>query len=258
VDQRLYLDVNRFATRTAWAHFLGAFFARPEALLILVVLFLLALVRARATGLGSTDPDQIAALWWAAIGTGIAFALSVPVVHLVGRIRPFVALPQAKVLVSRSTGFGFPNEHAVIAGAVAAGLWLSRARLAAALATLAALLIAFGVVYAGTAYPGDALAGLLLGAFVCLAFYPLAIGSLRAAVHALARSPLKGLVGGVHHAGAVGAGPAARPAPIGESGAVRILAPGEARGDAGRTLAPGEARAGTAADAGRGAGGTPG
>ena len=45
----------------------------------------------------------------------------------------------------------------MIAGAVAAGLWLSRARLMAALATVFALLIAFAVVYAGIAYPGDAL-----------------------------------------------------------------------------------------------------
>jgi len=151
----------------------------------------------------------------------------VPVVHLVGRARPFAATPQAIVLVSRPSGFSFPNEHAVIAGAVAAGLWLSRARLVAAFATLLALVIAFAVVYAGTAYPGDALGGLLLGVFVCLALYPLAIGSLRDLAHGLVRTPFKFLVGGGHHGGSVGVGPAAHPELVGESGAVRILSPEE-------------------------------
>jgi undecaprenyl-diphosphatase len=227
VDKRLYLDVNRLAIRTTWAHGVLAFFARPYALVILVALVAVALVRARLTGFGGSDIDQIAALVWAAIGTALAFAVSVPVVHLVGRARPFAATPQAIVLVSRPSGFSFPNEHAVIAGAVAAGLWLSRARLVAAFATLLALVIAFAVVYAGTAYPGDALGGLLLGVFVCLALYPLAIGSLRDLAHGLVRTPFKFLVGGGHHGGSVGVGPAAHPELVGESGAVRILSPEE-------------------------------
>ncbi|MGA3354090.1 MAG: phosphatase PAP2 family protein [Acidimicrobiales bacterium] len=223
MDRRIYLDVNRFAARTAWAHSVLAFFARPYALAVLVALVVVALVRARVTGFGGSDIDQIAALVWAGIGTAVAYAVSVPVVHLVGRARPFVVIPQAAVLISRPSGFSFPNEHAVIAGAVAAGLWLSRARLVASVATLLAVVIAFAVVYAGTAYPGDALAGLLLGVFVCLALYPFVIGSLRDLAHGLARSPFKFLVGGGHHGGSVGAGPAARPKLVGESGAVRIL-----------------------------------
>ena len=101
----------------------------------------------------------------------------------------------------------------MIAGAVAAGLWLCRARLIAALATIFALLIAFAVVYAGTAYPGDALAGLLLGAVVSLVLYPFAIVVLRDVLHAVARSPLKFLVGGGHHRRTVGFGPARSPSP---------------------------------------------
>jgi membrane-associated phospholipid phosphatase len=223
VDRRLYLDVNRFAARTAWAHGVLAFFARPSALVILAVLLLLALARARMVGFGGTDPDQMAALVSAAIGAALAYAVSLPVVHLVGRVRPFVAMPQARLLIAGPGGFSFPNEHAVIAGGIATGLWLSRARVMAALATLCALLVAFAVVYAGTAYPGDAVGGLLLGTFVSLVFYAFAIGSLRDLTHGLARSPLKFLVGGTHHRRPVGPGPAARPELVGESGAVRIL-----------------------------------
>jgi membrane-associated phospholipid phosphatase len=227
VDKRLFLDVNRFATRTAWAHSVLAFFARPLALAIFGVLLLVALVRARAVGLGGSDLDQLAALVWAVIGTVLAFAVSLPIVHLVGRARPFVTMPQARVLVARPSDFSFPDQHAVIAGAVAAGLWLSRTYLIAAIATLFAAIVAFAVVYAGTAYPGDALAGILVGALVSLVLYPFAIALLRTIVHAAARSPLKLVVGGGHRGRPAGPGPAAHPEPVGESGAVRILPPGE-------------------------------
>jgi membrane-associated phospholipid phosphatase len=223
VDRRFYLDVNRFAMRTAWAHSVLVFFARPWALVVLAGLLVLALSRARVAGFGGSDIDQLAALVWVGVGAAVAYGISVPIVHLVGRARPFAATPQAIVLMGRPAGFSFPNEHAVIAGAVAAGLWLARAWLVACVATLVALLIAFATVYAGVAYPGDAGGGLLLGILVSLAFYPLVIGSLRDLAHGVARSPLKILVGGGHHGGSLRPGPAAHPELVGESGAVRIL-----------------------------------
>lgn len=227
VDKRLYLDVNRLATRTSWAHGLSAFLARPSGLLILVVLLLLTLVRAFSARLGGNDTDQMAAVTWTAIAAGVAYGISVPISHLVGRMPPFVASPQAVVLISRPGGFSFPNGQAVLAGAVATGLWLSRARVTAALATVGALLISFAEVYSGTAYPGDVVAGLLLGSFVTLAVYPIAIGPLRELARSAARSPHKSLGSARHHSRPVGSGPAARPEPVGESGTVRILPPGE-------------------------------
>ena len=228
MDRRWYLDVNRFATRTVWAHGVIAFCARPSALVILAVLLLVSLAFARVGGFGGSDLDKLAGLVWAAIGAVLAYGVSLPVVHLVGRARPFAVMSQAAVLVTRPAGFSFPNEHTVIAGALAAGLWLSRARLMAAAATLVALVIALAAVYTGTAYPGDAAAGLLLGTLVSVVAYPIAIGSLRTLVHAVARSPLKFLVGGGLHGRPAGPGPAARPEMVGESGAVRILPPEEA------------------------------
>lgn len=227
MDRRVYLDVNRLAARTVWAHGVLTFLARPYALVILGVILLVVLARARLGSFGGSDIDQIAAVVWVAIGTALAYAVSLPIVHLVARRRPFVAIPHALVLFARPTGFSFPNEHAVIAGAIAAGLWLSRARILAATATLLAIVIGFAVVYAGTAYPGDALAGLLLGALVSLALYPFAIGSLRDLSHGVARSPVKFLVGGNRRGSSIGPGPAARPEVVGESGAVRILSPDE-------------------------------
>jgi membrane-associated phospholipid phosphatase len=226
-----------------------SFFARPLALVILAVLLLVALVRARVTGFGGTDLDRIADLAWAVIGAALAYVVSLPVVHLVARARPFLVLPKAAVLVTRPAGFSFPNEHTVIAGALATGIWLGRSRVLAVLATLVALIIALAVVYSGVAYPGDAAAGLLMGMLVTLGLYPIAIGSLRELVHLVARSSLKSIVGGGRRR-PVGPGPAARPEQVGDSGAVRVLAPEEVRAvralPSGRTrttrvLPPGEA-----------------
>lgn len=222
MDRRLFLDINHFAMRTAWAHGVMSFFARPYALCVLAALLLLALLRARLSGFGGSDIDQLAALCWAPVGTVLAYAIALPVVHLVGRQRPFTAVPKVLLLVGRPAGFSFPNEHAVVAAAIATGLWLGRARIAAALATVIALLIAFAAIYAGVAYPSDALVGLLIGTFVSVALYPAAIGSFRDLAHRTARSPVKLLVGGGHRA-SIGPGPAARPEAVGESGAVRIL-----------------------------------
>ena len=158
----------------------------------------------------------------------LAYLVSLPVVHLVARARPFVVTPQAVVLVTKPAGFSFPNEHTVIAGALATGIWLGRSRLLAAVATLVALVLALAVVYTGVAYPGDAAAGLLIGTLVTVALYPIAGGSLRELVHLVARSPLKFLVGSGSRK-AFGPGPAARPEQVGDSGTVRLLAPDEVR-----------------------------
>jgi membrane-associated phospholipid phosphatase len=79
--------------------------------------------------------------------------------------RPYTAHPGILVLAHRSTDFSFPSDHAVMAGAVAAGLWLVSRRLGL-IATLAALVMAFARVYIAAHYPQDVVAGLLLGAAV--------------------------------------------------------------------------------------------
>ena len=261
MDQRLFLDVNRFAARTAWAHSVAAFLARPWALAVFALLVLVAMLRARAAGLGGSDLDQIAALIWVAVGAGLALAVSLPIVHLVARERPFVAMPSVVVLVPRPTGFSFPNEHAVIAGAVAAGLWLSRSYLIAALATLYAALVSFAVVYTGTAYPGDALAGLLLGAVITLGLYPFAIVFSREMVHAVGKIasevPRRRRPSRAHRGSRAGGPPGAgrrercRSYPLGERSQVRE----GGRCPAGRSGAGRSGRAGGAGKRGSGGAG---
>src|SRR5206468_11785663 len=71
------------------------------------------------------------------------------------------------VLATRSSDFSFPSDHAVMAGAAAAALWLV-SRALGALATVAALVMAFARVYIAAHYPWDVAAGLVVGALVAL------------------------------------------------------------------------------------------
>jgi undecaprenyl-diphosphatase len=65
-------------------------------------------------------------------------------------------------LVQRGSDPSLPSDYAVLAGAVASGLWLVSGRLGA-VAAVAAAVMAFAGVYIGALYTHDALAGLAVG-----------------------------------------------------------------------------------------------
>ncbi len=75
--------------------------------------------------------------------------------------------------------WSFPSNHAAIAGAAAAAICWSGARLPAAAAVLAALCAAALRVVVGLHFPHDVLAGLLLGATVAAATTPLIARAVR-------------------------------------------------------------------------------
>ena len=108
---------------------------------------------------------MLAAAVWTGTATLLAVAVNQPIARAVGEARPYAAHPSALLLVSPTTDFSFPSDHAVMAGAVAAGLLIAWRRLGVAVA-IAALVMACARVYVGAHYPGDVLAGLLLGALV--------------------------------------------------------------------------------------------
>ena len=70
---------------------------------------------------------------------------------MVAEARPYAVLPHILVLAHCSTDPSFPSDHAVLAGAVAAGLWLVNRRLGN-VAVLAAAAMAFARVYIGAHY----------------------------------------------------------------------------------------------------------
>lgn len=161
LDDRVLLAVNSFARHTAWLHAPMKAWA-SYGVVAFAVLLLAGLVVAR-----SRDDRVLAAAGWAPVGMLIAVALNQPLGHLVGERRPYDVHHDLLVLASRSTDASFPSDHAVMAGAVTAGLFLVSRRLGLVSAVLA-LLLAFARVYIAAHYPWDVIGGLAFGAAVSL------------------------------------------------------------------------------------------
>jgi len=161
LDDQLLFAINAFARHTAWLH--APFLAFAKYGPVLFGLLLLA-------GVLISRNDQarvLAAAGWACIATLVAVGLNQPVGHIFAEVRPYATHPQILRLADVTTDFSFPSDHAVMAGAVAAGLLLVNRRLGL-LAVFAGALMAFTRVYIGAHYPWDVLGGLALGVAVVL------------------------------------------------------------------------------------------
>lgn len=157
----LYIRINDFARETGWLHAPATAYAKYG--LVIFAALLLAgwwMARSRPAGV-------MAAALLAPVSTLLAVAVNQPIIRHVAESRPYVVHPSALVLVSKTADPSFPSDHAAMAGAVAAGLFLVSWRLGLA-ATVCALTMAFVRVYVGVHYPQDVLAGLGVGAAVAL------------------------------------------------------------------------------------------
>src|SRR5689334_16944886 len=161
LDDRLLLDANAAARATGWLHPVVVGYATFG-----VVLFALLLIAGLALARGG-PARRLAAAGWACCATLLAVALNQPAGRAVGEARPYDTHPHLLVLASRTTDFSFPSDHAVMAGAVAAGLLLVSRRLGL-VAAVAAVLMACSRVYIAAHYPWDVVAGLALGAAVAV------------------------------------------------------------------------------------------
>lgn len=166
IDDRLFFAVNHFAADSGWLQQPVLFFAKYGVALFAVLLGL-TLVRNRRA-----DSRALAVTGWTAIATLCALGINQPIGNLIGEARPYTTHPHIFLLAQRSADFSFPSDHAVMAGAVTAGLLLAW-RSVGLVAVAAAALMAFARVYIGAHYPWDVLAGLGVGALVTLAGWAL-------------------------------------------------------------------------------------
>jgi membrane-associated phospholipid phosphatase len=182
LDDRLLTDVNGFARSTPWLHGVVLGYA-TYGVVLFAVLLLVGVLRSR-----TRDNRTLAAAGWACLATLIAVGINQPVGSFIDEARPYTTHPQLLVLASRTSDFSFPSDHAVMAGAAAAGLWLVSRRLCA-VATIAAVVMASARVYIAAHYPWDVVGGLLLGAAVSLLGWAVLARLLTAITGRLRRAP---------------------------------------------------------------------
>lgn len=188
MDTHLFRTINELQTDTTWLNGIGLFYAKTGGALLLAVLLLAGVVVARRN-----DLEHIARAGWAGLATFVAVGLNQPIVHAVDRARPYAKLSHVHLLGTPSTDPSFPSDHATLAGAALAGLFLVDRRLGWA-ATAAGLLLCADRVYIGAHYPSDVVAGLVLGAAVALIGWLVLRRPLVAVVSRLAATRLRPLL----------------------------------------------------------------
>ena len=179
--------VNDFARATPWLHTSMVDYAKYGVALF-AALLLVNWWLARAHGAAS-----VATSLWAPVGALVALGLNQPVGNLFHEPRPYAVLPHVFLLVDRTSDFSFPSDHAVMAGAVTAGILTTDRRLGL-LTAAAAVLMAFARVYVGAHFPLDVGAGLVFGAMVSVVIGLLVRPLLTGLVEGLGRTRLSPLV----------------------------------------------------------------
>lgn len=165
VQEDWFGAVNHLARVTPWLHTPARFYAEYG-----VAVFAAILLVSWWWSRRESDLRQVTAALWAPVGTLVALGVNQLLVAAFAEPRPYTVLPHAFVLASRSSDYSFPSDHAVMAGAVAAGVLLAHRRLGLVTAALA-LLMAFTRVYIGAHFPIDVAVGLLVGAAVSVVCY---------------------------------------------------------------------------------------
>jgi membrane-associated phospholipid phosphatase len=160
LNERWFTAVNTFSRHTTWLHTPARLYAEYG-----VVLFAAILLASWWLARRSGDPRRVAVAVWAPFATLVAVGLNQVISNAVTEPRPFTVLAHALVLVPRSTDYSFPSDHAVMAGAIAIGVWMADRRLGLITCVLAIAMAATRV-YVGVHFPLDVVAGLAVGAVI--------------------------------------------------------------------------------------------
>ncbi|WP_263168486.1 phosphatase PAP2 family protein [Streptomyces sp. SCSIO ZS0520] len=143
------------------------------------------------------DPDRAAAstaaVLWAPIAGALALLVNLPIKDFVGRPRPFADHADVDVLAEGTHGFSFVSDHATLAMAIGAALFVAHRGFGLAALGIALLQGACRV-YLGVNYPTDVVGGFALGTAVALLLAPGAAALLTPLMKAVGRAPRVGVL----------------------------------------------------------------
>ncbi|MFF3643730.1 phosphatase PAP2 family protein [Streptomyces sp. NPDC002564] len=191
-DVSLLYDINGLAKDSpSWFDDAMAFVGEYGLLIALVLLVVWCWWGQRRRGTLDDAASSVAAVVWAPLAAGIAVLVNVPIRGFVERPRPFRDHPGVELLVDGKTDYSFVSDHATLAMAVGAGLFVANRKFGLVGLALAAV-EGFCRVFMGVHYPTDVVGGFALGTAVVLLLSPLAMALLTPLTKMIGRSARAG------------------------------------------------------------------
>ncbi|QXE36085.1 phosphatase PAP2 family protein [Streptomyces sp. GMY02] len=187
-DVSLLYDINGLAKDApSWFDRVMEFVGEYGIMVALVLILAGCWWSVRGRGSAEDSVTAVVGLLWAPLAAAIALLVNIPIRGFVERPRPFVDHKGLDVLVAGKTDYSFVSDHATMAMALGAGIFIAHRRFGLAAIALA-LLEGFCRVYMGVHYPTDVIGGFALGTAVALLLTPLALALLTPLVSAVSRS----------------------------------------------------------------------
>ncbi|MCX4666049.1 phosphatase PAP2 family protein [Streptomyces sp. NBC_01381] len=187
-DVSLLYDINGLAKDSpGWLAKSMEFVGEYGLLLALVLLVVWCWWGQRKRDALEEAASSVAAVVWVPLAAGIAVLVNVPIRGFVERRRPFMDHDGLEVLVDGKTDFSFVSDHATLAMALGAALFVANRKFGLAGIAIA-LLEGFCRVFMGVHYPTDVVGGFALGTAVALLLSPLAMAVLTPLATAVGRS----------------------------------------------------------------------
>ncbi|MCF3125371.1 phosphatase PAP2 family protein [Streptomyces luteocolor] len=187
-DVGLLYDINGLTKDTpSWFDSAMTFVGEYGLLLALVLLVVWCWWGQRRRGTLDDAASSVAAVVWAPLAAGIAVLVNIPIRGFVERPRPFLDHEGIDPLIDGKTDYSFVSDHATLAMAIGAGLFVANRKFGLVGLGLAAL-EGFCRVFMGVHYPTDVVGGFALGTAVALLLSPLAMALLTPLTKAIGRT----------------------------------------------------------------------